>query len=88
MPDIYVRYFLMYNSVGGQYRTTRSGFVKKIASSKPDYILLLSYENSYKDCSQLLTEGHDYLIQIDYKTFGKAEGCVFSDYPIIDLTEN
>lgn len=88
VPDIYVRYFLMYNSVGGQYRTTRSGFVKKIASSKPDYILLLSYENSYKDCSQLLTEGHDYLIEIDYETFGKAEGCVFSDYPIIDLTEN
>jgi len=88
VPDIYVRYFLMYNSVGGQYRITMSEFVEKIASSKPDYILLLSYENSYKDCSQLLTEGHDYLIEIDYETFGKTKGCVFSDYPIIDLTEN
>lgn len=87
-PALYIRYFLMYNSVGGQYRTTMSGFSELVTAKQAEYILLLSYDNSFKNCEQLLTEGHDYLIEIDYETFGKAEGCVFSDYPIIDLTDN
>jgi len=87
-PTIYVRYFLMYNSVGGQFRKPIGEFLQFAKAKSPDYILLLSHENSFSECESLFEKGHNYLIEFDSNMIINEDACMFSDYDIYKLSGN
>ncbi len=84
---IVVRYFLMYNSVGGQYRTLAINLLRLVTKYDPDYILLLSYANTFDHCENIMTEGHNYLIKVDTIDDPDATECIFSKAEIVDLSK-
>lgn len=84
---IFVRYFLMENSVGGQYRTTVEHLIPYAEQFEADYILILTYDNSYPNCENLMEAGKDYLISLDKYIALEDDVCVFSDNTIYDLSE-
>jgi hypothetical protein len=84
---IVVRYFLMFNSVGGQYRTKAEYLFNLVEKYHPDYILLLTYDNTYDHCENILTEGHNYLIKVDQVYNPDEMKCVFSKDGIVDLSK-
>lgn len=84
---IFVRYFLMENSVGGQYRTTVDHLIPYAEQFQADYILLLTYDNSFANCENLMEEGKDYLISLDKEIVPEENVCIFSDNSIYELSE-
>jgi len=87
-PAIYVRYFLMYNSVGGQYVSLHAKDLQKYALGyNADYILLLDYDSSLDYCDDTLVAGQSYLIKIDKNGIKKEEECAFSEESVIKLKQ-
>jgi hypothetical protein len=86
VPAIFIRYFMMYNSVGSQYLQPTSNLHNYAGEVNADYILLLSYDNSLDHCKELLTAEHDHLIDISEGNIKiEPEGCIFSSSDIYDL---
>lgn len=83
--SIWTRYYLMNNSVGGQYRTSIDGLIPIAEKYNADYILLISYENIYPNCEGLLVGGKDYLIALDKELTIANSVCPFSKNTIYDL---
>lgn len=84
---IFVRYFLMENSVGGQYRTTLEHLIPYAEQFQADYILLLTYDNSFANCENLMEAGKDYLISLGKEIVPEDNVCLFSDNTIYELSE-
>ena len=88
VPSIFIRYFMMYNSVGSQYTKPTSSLYDYAKENKSDYILLLSYANSIDQCEELFTTEHDYLIDISEDSIHlEPEECFLSTFDIYDLGE-
>lgn len=85
---IFIRYFLMNNSVGGQYRTEIDNLVPFAERYQADYILLLSYDNSLSNCEDLFEKGQDYLIALNQESVSIEGTCIFSDNVVYDLSDN
>ena len=85
-PAIYIRYFLMYNSVGGQYLIPTGKFLQFAQRKSANYLLLLSYENSFSECANLFDEGHNYLIELDNDMTIIDDACLFSEEDIYQLS--
>ncbi len=84
---IFVRYFLMFNSVGGQYTTTADRLYEYALIQDADYILLLSYADSFDSCGKILMDGHHYLIKTE-EDLPRGDGeCLFSGNIIFDLSK-
>ena len=84
---IFVRYFLMENSVGGQYRTTVDNVISYAEQFQADYILLLTYDNSFDNCENILESGKDYLISLEKEIVQQENACIFSESAIQGLSE-
>ena len=85
-PAIFIRYYLMNNSVGGQYNfIDDSKIIKFAVSNSADYILLLSYVNMFSDCANNLIEGENYLIRLSDLKSVNADICVNLDDAAIPL---
>jgi len=88
VPSIFIRYFMMNNSVGSQYTKPTSSLYDYAKENNSDYILLLSYANSFDHCEELLTTEHDYLIDISEDSIPLVpEECFLSSFDIYDLGE-
>lgn len=88
LNTIYLRYFLMYNSVGGQYkRNNLDTFSNIMSQEKPNYILLLSYSGVFDDCENIFNNEHSYLIKLNGDEQDYEDGCVFSQSVIYDVTK-
>jgi hypothetical protein len=88
VPSIFIRYFMMYYSVGSQYTKPTSSLYDYAKENNSDYILLLSYANSFDHCEELLTAEHDYLIDISEESIPlETEECFLSSFDIYDLGE-
>jgi hypothetical protein len=86
IPSIFLRYFMMDNSVGAQYQEETSKLFEYAAQNQADYILLLSYSNAFDACGQLFASGHDYLIDLQRGSPNQTTGaCPFSSSVIQDL---
>ena len=85
--SIFIRYYLMNNSVGGQYRTTLNQIIPLAKRYRADYLLLISYENSFPNCETLLEGGKDYLIKLDDDLTQREEICTFSETQIYELSD-
>jgi hypothetical protein len=86
-PAIYIRYFMMNNSVGAQYQGLPQNMLIQYAQENDaDYILLLSYADSFVGCERLLKPDHDYLINLHEGTVNPdLDKCVFTSFQITDL---
>lgn len=84
---IFVRYFLMFNSVGGQYIMTTEKIYEYSLSQNADYVLLLSYANTFEHCEKIFIEDHNYLIKTDRHISYSVDECIFSKNVILDLTK-
>ena len=88
IPAIFLRYFMIDNSVGGQFTIPTSNLGDYAAQVNADYLLLLSYEDSFQDCDRMLSAGRDYLINLRQGDFTIEPGsCIFSEFEIFDLGE-
>ena len=88
VPAIFIRYFMMYNSVGSQYQKQTNNFYDYAKENYADYVLLLSYDTSLDHCEELLTVGKDYLINIRAESINSdPDECIFSSFDIYDLGE-
>ncbi|MCJ7658757.1 MAG: hypothetical protein MUO67_06370 [Anaerolineales bacterium] len=88
VPAIFIRYFMMYNSVGSQYQKQTNNFYDYAKENYADYALLLSYDTSLDHCEELLTVGKDYLINIRAESINSdPDECIFSSFDIYDLGE-
>jgi hypothetical protein len=86
VPAIFIRYFMMYNSVGSQYKNETNSLYHYAKENNADYILLLSYDNSFSHCEELLTMEYDYLIDISEGRINiNSDECIFSAFDIYDL---
>jgi len=88
MDARFVRYFLMFNSVGGQYMTTTDKLYEFALEQNADHILLLSYANTFDSCEKMLIEGHNYLINIERNKPLDLDGCFFLGDEVFDLSDN
>jgi hypothetical protein len=77
----------MYNSVGGQYRTTIDNIFAYAEIYNAEYILLLTYDNSIEICNHLFTEGRDYLLQLPQKITLQVDLCIFDENLVYDLSK-
>lgn len=84
-PAIYIRYFLMYNSVGGQYNTTINNLLPYATKKKAEYILLLTYDRSLPQCDSIFEENSNYIIVLDNNILQYDNICPFSDEDIIKI---
>ncbi len=65
LPAIFLRYYLMNNSVGGQYNWLKPNNLGEFAeNNSAEYIFLLSYDNLFANCGTNLIKGEDYLINL------------------------
>lgn len=88
LPALFIRYYMMYNSVGGLYSISVRNLVNLSKTSSVDYILLLSYANSFEGCDQFLFADRDYLIEIGNDDFATGpDECIFEYFEVIDLGE-
>jgi hypothetical protein len=86
VPAIFIRYFMMYNSVGSQYAKPTNNLYDYAKENSADYVLLLSYGDSFDHCEEILTTEHDYLIDIsEGSTNLDPQDCIFSSFEIYDL---
>jgi hypothetical protein len=86
VPAIFVRYFMMDQSVGGQYRIPASELEQFAEQSNADYILLLSHIDAFEGCEQLISDDRAYLIDISVGDFSSEPGsCLFSEFELIEL---
>lgn len=64
-PGIYYRYYLMNNSVGGQFNTLKYADLKDYAvKNGAEYMLLLSYDGMFSGCDSELIRYQEYLIEV------------------------
>jgi hypothetical protein len=86
-PAIYIRYYLMNNSVGAQYQGLPTDMLLEYASeNNADFVLLLSYADSLEGCEPLLEPDYDYLIDLRSEATDLAtDKCVFAPFQIVDL---
>ena len=88
VPAIFIRYFMMYNSVGSQYQKPTNSLYDYAKENNADFILLLSYANSFDHCENLLTTENDYLIDISEGSIDlEPDDCIFSSFDIYGLGE-
>ena len=88
IPDIFVRYYMLNNSVGAQYKIATEDISTYADQYHTDYILLLSYADSFENCEGVFTADRDYLIDIrDGELSSDPGSCEFSTVEIIDLGE-
>lgn len=65
IPGIYYRYYLMNNSVGGQYSGLKNeDLINFGAEQGAEYLLLISYDNFFDQCGLNLDKEVDYLIKM------------------------
>ena len=87
-PAIYIRYYMMTNSVGGQYmwltREQIAGYAKQYDA---DYILLLSYKNTFEKCEDVFMNDHTYLIKLDKPVDSSTDGCPFTKKAVVDFKD-
>lgn len=65
IPGIYIRYYLFDNSIGGQYSSSIENFPNFVNKTDPDYLLIVGYDDYWKDCNNFLETDKTYLIPID-----------------------
>lgn len=88
IPAIYIRYYMMTNSVGGQYMwLTREQMADHAKQYDADYILLLSYKNTFENCEDVFMNGHTYLIKLDSPIDTSIEQCPFKKGAIVDFKD-
>lgn len=86
LPDIYIRYFLMNNSVGGQYRWIPKDELYTFAINQDaDYILLLSYTDSFEICGDIFDDQTNYLLEVEEKYVPDSKVCPYLESNIITL---
>jgi hypothetical protein len=86
VPAIFLRYFMMNNSVGAQYQESTSELYNFATQNNADHILMLSYADSFEGCDQLLKVDRDYLIDIRSADISVEPGsCIFSNFKLIEL---
>jgi hypothetical protein len=84
-PAIYIRYFLLTNSVGGQFLgLSRDERIDRAMTSDADYLLLLSYKDTFKHCEDLFEKGHTYLIKFNGPIDQSTSECPFTKDAIVD----
>lgn len=65
VPAIFFRYYLMNNSVGGQFQWEASSKILEYATKhSADYILLLSYDDKSFNCGDDIKTGSNYLVEL------------------------
>jgi hypothetical protein len=85
-PAIYIRYFMMANSVGGQYMwLTRDQMLDHAMQYNADYILLLSYDNTFENCEDVFMNDHTYLIKVDRPVDITSDKCPFTKRAVVDF---
>ncbi len=86
IPAIYIRYFLMSNSVGGQYFFLPMEDLYDYALKyNADYILLISYDSTFDYCENILYNGPNYLIKISKDNHYKKGECIFSKEDVFQV---
>ncbi len=85
MDAMFVRYLLMFNSVGGQYVIPVESLQEYALKHNADYILLLSYADTLSHCEEVFDTGHNYLISVNKDKFPDLDGCAFSGDQVVDL---
>lgn len=85
VPAIFIRYYMMYNSIGAQYQGMPAeelyGYGRE---HQADYVLLLSYAGSLPGCETVFMPEHDYLVQISDGE-PPAGSCPFAAFTIWEL---
>lgn len=87
LDAIFVRYFLMFNSVGGQYMISPDNLYDYALSQSADYVLLLSYTDTFDHCERILAGDRNYLIKINGVESFSADECIFINDIIFDLSK-
>lgn len=86
LPEIYIRYYLMNNSVGGQYRWIPQDELYTFAINQgADYILLLSYPGTFENCGDIFDDQTNYLIKVEDKFRPELKVCPYLESNLIIL---
>lgn len=86
IPAIFLRYYMLDNSVGAQYTIPIDSLSAYAGQTRATYLLLLSYQDTFDGCSPYLTAGRDYLIHLESGSFTTGSGeCLISQFTIQDL---
>jgi hypothetical protein len=86
MPVIILRYALSEYSVGFQYSLQVDNWYDFMELIRPDYILVYTYDEYWKNCNHLLENQQTYLIKVN-KNFGaeNSNTCFFDSEDVISL---
>ena len=78
-PAIYIRYYMMDNSAGGQYVDVPMPTLYSYAlENHADYILLLSYDQTLESCGAGLKLAGNYIFKLNQKTSCTGADCICS----------
>jgi len=87
-PAIFIRYYMMTNSVGGQYMwLTREQMADYAKQYNADYMLLLSYNDTFENCEDVFVKDHTYLIKLNRPVDASTDGCPFTKKEIVDFKD-
>ena len=85
-PGIYYRYYLMNNSVGGQFNTLKYANLKDHAvKNGAEYVLLLSYDGIFSGCDAELIRYQEYLIEVSSLVTQNGRVCPISTEAMIPV---
>jgi len=85
-PAVYIRYFIMTNSVGGQYALfSKDHIIDRAIEYNADYILVLSYNDTFENCEDVFVHDHTYLIKLDRPIVNRTDECPFTEKAIVDF---
>lgn len=88
LPALFLRYYMIDNSVGAQFTILPADLPTYAEQVGATHLLLLSYAGTLENCAPFLTEGHDYLIDLQSGSFVRESGmCIVAQFAIQDLGE-
>lgn len=78
-PSLYIRYFFLEESLGGQYSVPAQYWFGYLEKFNPEYVFVSDYSNFWPTCNSYLEEGGHYLIKIDEDIPANSLGECFFD---------
>jgi len=88
IESIFIRYYLINNSVGGGFTMPMHELLDFADEQKANHVLLISYANTIDGCGEILKENHNYLIQTADCAKTEQQRCQVAGCSILDLGEN
>lgn len=86
-PAIYIRYYLMANSVGGHYHSLEaSDLIRFVQEYDADYLLLLSYNDTLDNCEKVFSTERNYLVRLKDGFNQDPLKCPFKKKSVFDVT--